>query len=57
MSYALTPRLSLALNASNLTNAGRATRLAYGVETPEYARNWWRFQTGAHYTLSVKGSF
>jgi iron complex outermembrane recepter protein len=57
VSYALTPRMSVALNISNLTNSGRSTRLAYQAETPDYARNWWRFETGAHYTLSVKGTF
>ena len=41
----------------NLTNSGRSTRLAFQKETPEYARNWWRFETGAHYTLSLKGTF
>jgi iron complex outermembrane recepter protein len=55
--YYLSKRLTLTLNVTNLTNASRTTWVAYGDETPTYAKGWITFDTGAQYALALKGTF
>jgi len=57
VSYSFTPRIRLALNVTNITNASRTTWVAYGPETPDYAKGWIKFNTGAQYSLTVKATF
>lgn len=57
LSYYISTRLTLTLNVTNLTNASRTTWLAYGPETPAYAKGWITFNTGAQYSLALKARF
>jgi iron complex outermembrane receptor protein len=57
LSYYMSKRFTLSLNVTNLTNASRTTWVAYGPETPNYAKGWITFDTGAQYALALKATF
>lgn len=57
LSYYISKRFTLTLNVTNLTNASRTTWVAYGPETPTYAKGWITFDTGAQFALALKGTF
>jgi len=57
VSYHISKRYRLTLNVTNITNASRTTWIAYGPQTPDYAKGWITFDTGAQYSLALKGTF
>lgn len=56
LSLAITPRISLFANGSNIFNNNPSAE-RYGSETPDYARLFRIQDFGAQYSLGVKGSF
>jgi TonB-dependent receptor len=56
LSYSLTPRLNLAVSATNVFDQTVVWH-AYGPQTPVYARRFLTFGYGAHYAFAVKGTF
>ncbi len=57
LNYTLSKRYRIAFNVTNLTNASRTTWVAYGPHTPDYAKGWIKFNTGAQYSLTLRGTF
>ncbi|MBX7122012.1 MAG: TonB-dependent receptor [Opitutaceae bacterium] len=57
LNYTISKHYRITLNVTNLTNASRTTWVAYGPETPDYAKGWIKFNTGAQYSLALQGKF
>jgi TonB-dependent receptor len=54
--YRLKKQVEVFLHARNLFNAPSVT-LAYGAQTPAYARQWSTAEYGAQFTAGIKGAF